>query len=118
MADFRVALLTLHASRDSYEPTMTREVSEGPRITQECGHLEMTETQLNKLPPKQRDLLGIKVEEGPTVPKDSLNFSTVTVHVRFALLGWRPISLSADGLPRVQPGQAALILDLCFHCNM
>lgn len=118
MADFHVALLTLHASRDCYEPMMTREVSEGPRITQECGHLEMTETQLNKLPPKQRDLLGIKFEEGPTVPKDSLNSSTVMVHVHFARLGWRPISLSADGLPRVQPEQAALVPDLRFHCNM
>ena len=85
---------------------MTWEVSKGPGITQECGHFEMTETQLNKPPPKQTDLLGIKVKEGPTVPKDSLNFSIVMFHVCFALLGWRPISLSADGLPRVQPEQA------------
>lgn len=97
---------------------MTREVSKGPGITQEYGHFEMTETQLNKPPPKQTDLLGIKVGEGPTVPKDFLNFSTVTFHVRFALLGWRPISLSADGLPRVQSEQAALVSDLRSHCNM
>lgn len=97
---------------------MTREVSKGPGITQECGHLKMTETQPNKPPPKQTDLPGIKVEEEPTVPKDSLNFSIVTFHVHFALLGWRPISLSADGLPRVQPEQAVLVPDLCSHCNM
>lgn len=97
---------------------MTREVSKGSGITHKCGHFEMTETQPNKPPPKQMDLLGIKVEEGPTVPKDSLNFSTVTFHVCFALLGWRPISLSADGLPRVQPEQAALVPDLHSHCNM
>jgi hypothetical protein len=84
-----------------YAPMMTWEVRKGQRVPKNVGTCNWKKHSSTSLHQNNGILLVTKVEEGPEVPRGSLKFPTVMFLISWVLLGWWPISPSADGLSPV-----------------